>query len=138
MTWLDSDTLVIWGKLDENTIDEEDEQKEVEMNPVVWFDVTSGKRLGCLLSAPAYTMTPYATLFPYKQAKMVATNGKIFLWDNGVDFSVWNIETGQCEATKPDFQPDLYHAPSGLFLVCDMEHGGQYTAWRCSQLPKSS
>jgi hypothetical protein len=139
MTWLNSDTLVVWGKLDENTIDDESkENEEIAMNPVEWFDVKSGKRLGHLLSAPAYTMTPYTTLFPYTQAKMVAANGQIFLWDNGVDFSVWNIETGQCEATKPDFQPDLYHAPSGFFLVHDMEHSGQYTAWRYSQLPKSS
>lgn len=139
MAWLDSDTLAVWGKLDEDMIDKEDaKNEEVEMNSVVWFDVISGKRLGRLLSAPAYTMTPYTTLFPYTQAKMVAANGQIFLWDDGVDFSVWNIETGQCEATKLGFQPDLYHASSGLFLVRDTKDGGQYTAWHYNQLPKSS
>ncbi|CAF4053643.1 unnamed protein product [Adineta steineri] len=139
MTWLDSNTLAVWGKVDEDMIDKEDEEnEEVEINAVFWFDVKSGKRLGRLLSVPTYTMTPDTSLFPYTQAKMVAANGQLFLWNKGIDFSVWNIETGQCESKKTDFQPDLYHAPSGLFLIHDAEHGGQYTAWRYSQLPKSS
>ena len=121
--------MVIWGKPDAE-LGEDEEVENREQIEVVWFDAKSGKRLGNLKdSVPSYKMsTATPGIYPYPQAKMVVSNERIFLWGNRLDFSVWNMQTGQCEATKEAFHPDLYHVATGLFLVKDEQ--GHYKGWR--------
>ncbi|KUP21959.1 hypothetical protein [Paenibacillus sp. DMB5] len=132
VTWIDDYTFAVWGMISPDMYDEEDEElliygKDKYSPMLVLFDVRTGEQMKFFPRMPAYRMhSDIKGVFVHPHAQLALVHDKIILWGPDIGLSVLNPDTGDIEYADQTLCPDLYHAPSGLFLQWDTS--GHFTA----------
>ncbi len=131
MVWLNDELLAIWGKLDEDLLDEEDWGEEGTQSVIMIYNAKLRTRHTVITGVPEFqTRTDLPDVFVHPQAQLAASSdGKLFAWGRAVPLQVWNLSTQQTEHQQLDhsIQPDLYHAETDLFLKIGAD---SIQAWR--------
>lgn len=115
--WTGPTQVAVWGHVDAELLDEEDQGEEGTSPVVVIFDMERPDYRKMLHGIPPFSCGTAGTdSHFYPRADMAAKGDRLFLWGNGVPFQVWRISTGKRESIGSEHESLLYHHLSDLFI----------------------
>ncbi|MFP4975812.1 hypothetical protein ACE6ED_10430 [Paenibacillus sp. CN-4] len=115
--WTGPTQVAVWGHVDAELLDEEDQGEEGTSPVIVIFDMERPEYRKVLHGMPAFSCGTVGTDGHFNpRADMAAKGDRLFLWGKNVPFQVWRISTGKREYIGSEYEALLYHHLSGLFI----------------------